>query len=86
MRRRKPKVITICTYTVRDLDNRDDLIFVSDSQDVQAIKEYFGNPPELEDFDSFFVKIEDGEYTEVYGVEGIVPLLEKDACKIELVW
>lgn len=50
-----------------------DLQLVSDSQDVNEIKSYIGNFKRLEPFDSFFVKIEDGDYSEIYGFTGIVP-------------
>ena len=63
------------------IQDRDDLMLVTDSQDVKAIKEHFGNP-EWWDFDGCFVKIEDGEYAEVYCFEGIVPNLHKDLYEI----
>ena len=64
---------------VKDLEDRDDLIFVSDSQEVQAFKESigFGYAP-----DSLFVKIEDGECTEVYGMCGIIPFLNYEIWRI----
>ena len=58
--------------TVKDL--APDLMFVSDSQDVGPINEMFGYP----EFDSYFVRVEDGDYTEVYGMYGIVPHLSKE--------
>ena len=64
--------------TVREFEIKfPDLVFVSDSQDVEAIKEHFGNHPDIEDYDSFFVEVGDGEYTEVFGMEGIVPHYDK---------
>lgn len=60
---------------VYDLDADSDLMFVSDSQDVAAIREHIG--PDAEDYDSFFVATADGDYTRVYGMEGIVPLGSK---------
>jgi len=65
--------------TVKDLDGKS-LHFVSDSQDVNAIRQHLGLiDPEC---DSYFVKVENGEYTEVYGIEGIVPYLSKSVIKI----
>lgn len=58
------------TQTVEDLQDREDLIFVSDSQDVEPIKSSF---PDAEEYDSFFVKIGEGEYIEIFGMFGIVP-------------
>ena len=51
----------------------DDLILVTDSQDVEAIKDYLGSLPF--DYDIFFVSVEDGDYSEVWGVEGNIPYL-----------
>lgn len=66
---------------VKNLDP--DLIFVSDSQDVQAVKENLGRPAYRE-YDSFFVRVEEGEYTEVWGMHGIVPDLERQVYKLKL--
>lgn len=54
-----------------------DFQFVVDSQDVQAVKEHFGPDSLAADYDSFFVKIENGDYVAVYGMSGIVPYLSK---------
>lgn len=51
--------------------------FVSDSQDVQAIRDYLGK--DANEFDAFFVWIEDGDYVAVWGIEGTVPYLSKRA-------
>jgi hypothetical protein len=50
---------------------RDGLQFVSDSQDVAPIKEHLGEI--AADYDAFFVGVEDGDYTEIWGIVGIVP-------------
>ena len=68
--------------TIRDLENRNDLILTTDTQDIKFIKEYFGNP-DWWDFDGCFVKIEDGDYEEVYCFVGIVPVLNKTVYKLE---
>ena len=52
-----------------------DLMFISDSQDVTPIKEHTG--ASAEDYDAFFVGIADGDYTEVWGICGIVPYRSK---------
>lgn len=67
---------------IRSINDRTDLTLVTDSQDVQAIKEHFGNPEVLNDFDGCFVKVEDGEYAEVLCFEGIVPELDKSLYEI----
>lgn len=53
--------------------------FVSDSQDVLPIKDMF---PKAKEYDAFFVNIKDGEYTDVFGIKGIVPSKEKSITKI----
>ena len=52
-----------------------DLQFVSDSQDVQAIREYLGE--RAGNYDAFFCRVVDGDYTEVWGICGIIPFLSK---------
>ena len=52
-----------------------ELQFVSDSQDVQAVREHIG--ADANDYDAFFVGVVDGDYTEVWGMVGIVPYLSK---------
>lgn len=47
------------------------LLLVTDSQESAAVKEYIG--PDADDYDSFFVAMGEGEYTEVWGFDGIVP-------------
>jgi len=47
------------------------LQFVSDSQDVQAIRELIGES--ASGYDAFFVGVADGDYSEVWGICGIVP-------------
>ena len=69
--------------TVRWMDNyRPDLKFVSNSQDVKYIKEYLVGIGEsrgfLKQFDSFFVQVGEGDYDEIWGMDGIVPHYEKD--------
>ena len=71
--------------TVKDIESRTDLMFISDGQDVDAIKEYLGNV-DIPDstFGSFFVKV-DGEnalYSEVYGMRGVIPFPDFEVWKI----
>lgn len=66
--------------TVRDLEQGQDVFtFVSDSQDVQSVRD---NVEGTAEYDSYFVRIEDGDYAEVYGMRGIVPKLDKAIHKI----
>ena len=69
--------------TVGEFDKTKPYLGVADtSQDVEAIKEYFGNRPAVEQFDGFLVKVEDGEYAEVYGFEGNIAYTWKPVYKI----
>jgi hypothetical protein len=52
-----------------------ELQFVSDSQDVQPIKDYLGES--ADGYDAFFVAIADGDYVEIWGICGIVPYNSK---------
>lgn len=69
--------------TVRDLEGRRDLTLMDLSQDSEEIRKHFGNRPAIKRFDSFLVRVEDGEYAEVYGFHGIVADLGKPVWKIE---
>lgn len=62
---------------IADLD--ENLILVTDYQDAQAVRETI---PEAKDYDSFFVRVEDGDYAEVYGFEGTVPYLHKEVVEL----
>ena len=66
------------TLTVSELPAA--LQFVSDSQDVDAVKEHIGQA--AQEFDSFFVNVQDGDYSEVWGMCGIVPLNSKMVTRI----
>lgn len=68
------------SYSVENLEKKKDLLFVSDEESVKAIKEQFGK--KAENYDSFFVRVEDGYYKETYGMQGKVPLLNKKVEKI----
>jgi hypothetical protein len=57
-----------------------DLQFISDSQDVESVQQQF---KDTEDYDSFFIKIEDGEYKEVWGMYGIIPYSNYEAFRIK---
>lgn len=67
--------------TVAEL--RPDLIFLCDSAEVQDLREKLALSPD-EDFDSFFVGIKDGDYTEVWGMPGIVPYKDRKVYPISL--
>lgn len=56
---------------IASLSTRQDLQLLTDSQDTEELREQF---PE---YNSFFVKIVDGDYQEVWGFVGTVPYLSK---------
>ncbi len=67
--------------TVFSLQSRKNLQFISDSQDITEIKKHVGK--EAIPYDSFFVSTADGDYTEVWGMCGIVPYLSKLATRLK---
>lgn len=64
---------------VKDLEDKD-LQFISDSQETEVIKSRLGR--KAKEFDSFFVRVEDGEYAEVYGMMGTVPYLNRQVVQL----
>jgi hypothetical protein len=55
-------------------------IFVSDSQEVQAIDDYLGQDyPETH---SYFVDVKNGDYEQIYLFEGTIPYLQKECFKV----
>ncbi len=71
--------------TVRNMG--DAYRFVSDSQDVNAIKEYLGGK-RGQNYDSFFVSMEHDsrgdavDYSCIYGMYGCVPWLERPVYRV----
>lgn len=59
---------------MRVSDLTGDYIFVVDSQDVKALRERLAKSEQA--FNSYFAEVGDGEYKTVYGMRGIVPLLD----------
>ena len=57
-----------------------ELLFLSDSQDVESIKEHVGDS--AIGYDAFFVHVADGDYAEVWGIVGIVPYNTKLASRL----
>ena len=55
-----------------------DYIYVSDSQDVDAIKMSIGKSSKVDRYDSFFVLLGEEDFQLVYGMEGEMPFLSKD--------
>jgi hypothetical protein len=71
----KPKFDTEYIGTVGDIQDDPkykDYALVTDSQDVEAIWDNFGNDPTVKDFDGFLVKVGDGDYEDVLGFPGTV--------------
>ena len=71
--------------TIEELS--DDLEFINDSQDVAEVLERLQHAPknilEFLMLDSFFVRVADGEYIEIWGIQGIIPYLHKTAWRLK---
>lgn len=65
--------------TVSDIP--DDFILVQDSQDKDSIAQYFPII-DIDEYGCLFVKVEDGEYKEIYGCESYVPYNNKPVDKL----
>ena len=59
----------------------DNAQFVSDSQDVQPVRDELGNHCNPDRFEAFFVIAEDGEYKTIWGIHSIIPRTDDDAVK-----
>ena len=78
---RDPNTGQFARAVVRNIPHDDSIIFVSDSQDVDAVKDHIGLADEY-DYDSFFVVVANGDYTAVWGMVGIVPYLTKPVYRL----
>ena len=76
--------------TINVIENRKDLILVTDPLEVESILEYFGCPASDDDdpfdFSGLFVAVRDGDYEEIFAFEGCVPYLFKDLWMIDTEW
>lgn len=63
---------------IRDIGNRAYLILATNSQDTQPIKDLF-----KVDYDGYLVSVIDGDYAEVWGFYGIIPVLSKEVYRIK---
>lgn len=57
-----------------------DLCFINDSSEVKEIKKLVGR--RANNFDCFFVRVKDGEFSEIYGMCGTVPYMSKEVEKL----
>ena len=57
-----------------------DLVIVDNDMEVQSVKDFLGE--DSYHYDTFFVSIRDGEYAKIYGVEGTIPLMDKEAIEL----
>ncbi len=76
--------------TINHIQDRRDLILITDYFEVQYILDYLSYPaPDDDDhmdFSGLFVLVGDGDYEEVYAFEGCVPYLYKDLWMINTQW
>ena len=68
------------TMTVKDLQDRENLTLVTDSQDIEAICINVGCNPLA--FGCLFVEVKNGEYGDIYGCYSNIPCLRYPAEKI----
>ena len=72
--------------TIKDIEDSEDLILVTDKFEVNWILDYLSYPAldndDPLDFSGLFVSIREGDYEEVFAFEGCVPYLNKDLWKI----
>ena len=84
------KSIVTFVGTINDIQDRRDLMLITDSFEVNHILDHLGLPaPDDEDpfdFSGLFVLVGDGEYKEVYAFEGCVPYLYKELWMINIQW
>lgn len=69
----------ICYLSIEQLQG-EPYILLSDTQDTSAIIQLCGEV--ANEFDSFLVSINDGDYDEIWGFFGVVPSLDKIAYRI----
>ncbi len=79
-----------CVGIIKGIQDRRDLMLITDAKEVKYILDYLGYPA-LDDDDPFnfsglFVSVGDGDYEEVYAFEGCVPYLFKDLWMINTQW
>ena len=70
---------------IQDIECKDYLLLVNNDYEVQEIKDYFKSKI-IDQYDSFFIDIEDGEYQEIYGYFGEIPDLKKEIYEILVYW
>jgi len=66
--------------TIKDIDNRKNLILVTDQFEVDWVLDYLGYTADEDDdpldFSGLFVTIGDGDYEEVFSFEECIPFLD----------
>jgi hypothetical protein len=65
------------TLDIRKLERREDLTLLQNDGDILELQSETGT-----NFDGYFIKTIDGEYTEIYGFYGQVPVLTKLAYRV----
>lgn len=66
--------------TIADLDLRSDLDLITNSQEVEELRAYLGSK-EADEMSGFFVKVQDGDYSEIWGFYGCIPYIHKTVYK-----
>lgn len=72
--------------TLDDLQDRDDLLLLTNSQDVDAVLQSIGWPSILDhdppDIGGLLVSVDDGCYAEIYGFPGNLPVRHASVYRI----
>ena len=75
------KLIVTYVGTINDIQDRRDLMLITDSLEVRYILDYLGFPAPDEDgpleFSGLFVSVRDGDYELIFVFEGSFPLSYK---------
>ena len=84
------KSIVTFVGTINDIQDRRDLMLITDFFEVKCILDYLGYPAPDDDnpmnFSGLFVLVGDGDYEEIYAFEGCVPYLYKYLWMINPQW
>ena len=83
-----PKLSLIYAGTIKDIQERDDLILITDSQEVEAVLNHITFPSVADEitmeFSGLLVSIKDGDYLEIFAYEGTIPYLFENLWKINI--
>jgi len=68
---------------IKDIECKDYLTLIINDWEVQNLKDYFRSE-EINQYDGFFVDLENGDYDELYGYFGSIPNNNKALYQIDI--